>query len=96
MLLVDFEKVFDSVNLGFIMTTLDIFNFGKFFEEWIKILLGMNQNSNFQALTIVNGKILNRLEVARGYRQGDPISGYLFILAIKILALSLNKSKAKA
>ena len=65
--------------------TLDIFNVRKFFKEWIKILLGMNPNSNFQAVTNVNGKISNRLNVAQGCRQGDPIPGYLFILAIKVL-----------
>ena len=78
------------------MTTLNIFNFGEYFREWIKILLGMNSNSGFQAVTIVNRNISKRLNVARGFRQGDPISGYLFILAIEILALSLKKSKAKA
>ena len=56
----------------------------------------MNNNANFQAVTIVNGIISKRLNVARGCRQGDPISGYLFILAIEILELSLKKSKSKA
>ena len=78
------------------MTTLDIFNFGEIFKDWIQILLGMNDDANFQAVTIVNDNISKRLNVARGCRQGDPISDYLFILAIEILALSLKKSKAKA
>ena len=38
MLMIDFEKAFDSVNFDFIMTTLDIFNFGERFKECIKIL----------------------------------------------------------
>ena len=96
MLIIDFEKAFDSVNFDFILTTLDIFNFGENFKEQIRILLGMNDDANFQAVPIVNGNISKRLNVARGCRQGDPISGYLFILAIEILALTLKKSKAKA
>ena len=96
MLLIVFEKAFDSVSFEFIMMTLDINDFGENFKEWIRILLGMNYNSNFQAVTIVNGNISRRTDVAHGCRQGDPISGYLFILAIKILAPSLKKSKAKA
>ena len=53
----------DLVNFEFIMTTLDIFNFGEKFKEWIKFLLGMNEDANFQAVTIVNGNLLKRLNV---------------------------------
>ena len=95
MLMINFEKAFDSVNFDFIVTTLDIFNFGERFKKWIRILLGMIDDANFQAVTIVNGNISKRLNVARGCRQGDYILGYLFILAIEILALSLKNQKQK-
>ena len=64
MLLVYFEKAFDSVNFDLIMTTLNILNLGGNFKGWIKILLGMTVNSGFQAVTIVNGNISKRLNVA--------------------------------
>ena len=79
MLLIDFEKAFDSVSFKFIMTTLDFFKFGENFRQWIKILLGMDDNAGFQAVMVVNGNISRRISVDRGCRQGDPISGYLFI-----------------
>ena len=66
MLMIDFEKAFDSVDFDFIMKTLDIFNFGEKFKEWIKILLGMNDDANFQAVTIINVNISKRLNVAQG------------------------------
>ena len=96
MLLVDFEKTFDSVSFDFIMMTLDIFDFGENFKEGIRILLGTNQNANFKAVTVVNGNISRRINVAQACRQGDPILGYLFKMTIEILDLSLKKSKAKA
>ena len=40
-LLIDFEKAFDSVSLKFFITTLEIFNFLDKFTQWTKILLGM-------------------------------------------------------
>ena len=95
-LLINFEKGFDSVSLKFIMTFFDIFNFGKNFKQWIKIVLGMDKNSGFQAVNIVNGNISRRINVNRICQRGNPISGYLFILSIKILALLLNNSKIKA
>ena len=46
-LLVDFEKAFDSVSFKIIMTTLELFEFGGSFKQWIKILLG--------SVTVVKG-----------------------------------------
>ena len=44
----------------------------------------------------MNGNISSPFDVKRGCRQGDPISGYLFILVMEILALLLKKnSKVK-
>ena len=41
LLLVDFEKAFDSVNFKFIVTTLEIFGFGDEFIKWIPIILSL-------------------------------------------------------
>ena len=46
------------------MTTLDIFNFGEKFKEWIRILLAMNDDANFQAVTIIYGNISKISNVA--------------------------------
>ena len=42
-LLIDFEKAFDSVSFEFILMALDIFDFGENFKTWITILLGMEE-----------------------------------------------------
>ena len=77
-LLVDFEKAFDTVSFEFILTTLDIFGFGENFKTWITILLGMEEGKIFSAVTVTNGNISNPFPIQRGCHQGDPISGYFF------------------
>ena len=92
MLMIDFEKAFDSVDFRFLVATLEMFGFGEYFVTWIKIILGCNEGTNFKAVTVVNGNISLPFNVKRGCRQGDPISGYLFILVMEILALLLKKA----
>ena len=87
--MVDFEKAFDSVSFEFIQATLDIFEFGDVFKNCVKIIPGINDGTNFNAVAVINGNIWKPLSIQRGCRQGDPIAGYLFILAIEILALLL-------
>ena len=55
----------------------------------------MKTGCHFQAVTVVNLNISKPFDVKRGCRQGDPISGYLFILVIEILALMLEKEKLR-
>ena len=50
---------------------------------------------NFNAETVINGNISTPFEIQRGCRQGDPISRYLFILAIEIFARLLKKTKIR-
>ena len=35
MLMIDFEKAFDSVDFWFLIATLEMFGFGKYFVNWI-------------------------------------------------------------
>ena len=55
----------------------------------------MEEGKHFNAVTVINGNISTPFKIQRGCRQGDPISGYLFILAIEILALLLKNSKIR-
>ena len=95
MIMIDFEKAFDSVGFQFIVATLEMFGFGEYFINWIKIILGTKEGTNFRAVTVVNGNISAPFDIKRGCRQGDPISGYLFIMVMEILALLLTKNKLK-
>ena len=90
-MIIDFERAFDLVDFQFLVTSLEVFEFGENFKTWIKIILGYKEGTQFNTVTVVNGNISKPFEIRRGCRQGDPISGYLFILVMEILALLLLK-----
>ena len=92
LLMIDFEKAFDSVDFQFLVTSLELFGFGEFFITWIEIILGCIEGTQFNAITVVNGNISRPFEIRRGCRQGDLISGYLFILVMEILVLLLKNT----
>ena len=84
----DIEKAFDSVNHNFLFRTLEHFNFGPKFIEWIKTLYSARQT-----YVMNNGFLTNRISMQRGIFQGCPISPYLFLLVIEILALSIRQNE---
>ena len=88
LLLIDFEKTFDSVAWSFITKTLDFFNFGQNIKSWIHLFY-----KNIKSCVIVNGHISRWFTIGRGCRQGDPLSPYIFILCAEILALLIRKNK---
>ena len=70
------------------------FGFGDNFRKWINILLGNSTTrKGFVGVSVVNGHPTTQFKILRGCRQGDPIAGYLFVLCIEILDLTLKNSK---
>ena len=88
LMLIDFEKAFDSLSFNFIEKTLEYFNFGVMFKEWIKLFL-----HNTEVCVQINGFLSDYFKVRRGCRQGDPISAYIFILCTEILNIKLKHDK---
>ena len=79
-LLVDFEKAFDSISWEYIAECLKHLNFGNNFINWIK----MFQNGARSSI-LLNGHQTEPFELERSCRQGDPISPYIFILCTEFL-----------
>ena len=87
-LLIDFEKAYDSISFLFIQKCLTFYNFSDDIIKWVNILI-----YNFHAVIIHCGNMSERFEIGRGCRQGDPIASYLFILVIEILAHRLRSDE---
>lgn len=84
-LLVDFEKAFDSVEWPYINKLLRSYNFGNDILNWFSTMY-----SEPESCVINNGHFSNFFRLERGCRQGDPLSPYIFILAIEPLAMALK------
>ena len=83
----DFEKAFDSVEWSFIQKSLQIFNFGENFRNWINVLY-----CDITACVTNNGYSSESFKPSRGIRQGCPLSVYLFLLVVELLATEIRSN----
>lgn len=88
LLLVDFEKVIDSLSWSFIQKALEFFNFGESIRNWIRLF-----HSDITAAVNQGGNISETFDLHRGCRKGDPLSPYLFTICTEILAIKIRESE---
>ena len=84
----DFEKAFDSVDRCFMFACLKRFGFGTQFVQWVKTLF-----KSAQSCAMNNGLSTGYFPLERGTRQGDPLSTFLFVLAIEVLPVPVRNSE---
>ena len=64
---------------------LNAFNFGHDFKVWFRTLY-----NNISSCTINNGYASRPFTLKRGVRQGCPLSGLLFVLAVEALSSAIR------
>ena len=83
----DVEKAFHSLDCKFLISVLKKFGFGQNSISWVELIL-----ENQESCVSNGGKTTKYFKLNRGACQGDPISAYLFILALEILFLLIKEN----
>ena len=84
----DFKKAFDSVEFNYIQKCLEATNFGPDLRQWVYVFY-----HNISSCVLNNGHASEPFLLERGVRQGCPLSGMLFVIASKVLAQKIRRSK---
>ena len=77
---VDIAKAFDSLDHEFLLVVLNKFGFGNSFIDCIKIL-----STNQKSCVINGGATTSYFKLEKGASQSNPLSAYLFIIALEII-----------
>lgn len=83
--ILDFEKAFDVVDWNFLKQTLLAMNFGNGIINSIFTTL----NKEIETGILLNGELTSFFGPTRGLRQGDPLSGLLFLLVAETLSQTI-------
>ena len=86
----DFEAAFETISWYYLNAVLKEMNFGEYFRQLVNLLY-LNQN-NFSRI-LLNGFLGEKIYMHKGIRQGDPVSGFLFDIAVEILSKQISQSK---
>ena len=88
LMLIDFEKAFDSISWQFLYKVLKLLGFGHSFIQWMKLL-----NTKIISAVLQFGVLSESFNISRGCKQGDPIAPYLFIICGEILTILICNNK---
>lgn len=87
LLKLDFHKAFDSISWSYLDWVLAQMNFPPKWREWMHSCV-----MSASASILINGSPSSTFKLQRGLRQGDPLSPFLFNLAVEPLNLLIQKS----
>ena len=88
LLLVDFEKTFDSIEWSCMRKLLEAYNFGTDLLTWFDILY-----KDPKSCVLNDGNFSEFFNLSKSCRQGNPLSPYLFTLSIEHLSMEIKGNK---
>lgn len=86
---IDFEKAFDSISWDYLDNVLEFMNFPTRWRGWISACLHSARSS-----VLINESPTREFTLHRGLTQEDPLSPFLFIIAMKGLHVAMEDAKA--
>ena len=87
MIMMDFMKAYDRIDRGAMMETLKTMGFGDKIIGTVKVLYAQSI-----ARLVMNGEMGEIFETKGGVRQGCPLSPYLFIIVLELMAIAMRES----
>ena len=85
LIVIDFEKPFDCLEWVSLRDCMLKFNFPDYILRWMEILY-----TDINSCVTNNGHVTKYLKLERGVRHGCPLSPYLFIIVVEVLALAIR------
>ena len=85
---IDFEKAFDSIRHDYLLKVLQKFRFPIKFINLVKQFLNIGKSC-----LCIDFNYTKSFKITRGVRQGEPLSGLLFVIAIEPLLCTLIRLK---
>ena len=89
LILMDFKKAYDRVDREFMIKTLKQMNFGPDFIQYIEALY-----SDVGSVIEVNNELSSVVMTRGGVRQGCPLSPFLFICVLELMAIAVRESES--